>query len=124
MVETLKQSRSPDGAVLVTTPQGVAIGDVRREIGFCRKAEIPILGVIENMSGYVCPHCAECTNVFSKGGGESLAQLANVPFLGCIPIDPKLGESAEAGENFVATFRQSAAAQQFSAIAKRLVETH
>ena len=62
--------------------QAVAVGDVRRELTFCRKLSIPVLGIVENMSGFVCPHCSECTNVFSKGGGEQLAQHASVPFLG------------------------------------------
>lgn len=82
---------SPEtGSVLVTTPQAVAVGDVRREITFCRKTGIKIIGLIENMSGYQCPHCSECTNVFSKGGGESLALASDLPFLGCVPLDPKM----------------------------------
>ncbi|KAI1295382.1 Cytosolic Fe-S cluster assembly factor NUBP2 -like protein [Halotydeus destructor] len=122
VVETLKLARNPDGAVLVSTPQGMSLGDVRREIGFCRKAEIPIFGLIENMSGYVCPHCSDCTNIFSKGGGQSLAQLTNIPFLGAIPIDPKLGECAETGQNFVAAFSESEAAKRFKSIARSLLE--
>ena len=59
-----------DGAVLVTTPQAVAVGDVRREVTFCKKAKLKILGIIENMSGFVCPNCNDCTNIFSKGGGK------------------------------------------------------
>lgn len=84
------QEWNPDGAVLVTTPQGVAIGDVRREISFCKKTGVKILGLVENMSGFVCPTCSECTNIFSSGGGESLANHANIKFLGRLPIDPKL----------------------------------
>ena len=59
-----------DGAILVTTPQAVAVGDVRREVTFCKKAKLNILGIIENMSGFVCPNCNDCTNIFSKGGGK------------------------------------------------------
>ncbi|XP_076461202.1 cytosolic Fe-S cluster assembly factor NUBP2 homolog [Babylonia areolata] len=84
---------NPDGAILVTTPQAVAVGDVRRELTFCRKTGIPVIGIIENMSGYKCPHCSECTNIFSSGGGEALAKEAGVQFLGCIPIDNKLSSS-------------------------------
>ncbi|KAJ1974442.1 cytosolic Fe-S cluster assembly factor cfd1 [Dimargaris xerosporica] len=89
VVEYLKVA-NPDGAVLVTTPQNVALADVRKELNFCRQVELPILGVIENMSGYVCPHCTECTNIFSSGGGEAMAKEFEVPFLGRVPIDPTL----------------------------------
>lgn len=77
-----------DGAVVVTTPQLVSVDDVRKEINFCEKANFKVLGIVENMSGFVCPYCAECTNIFSKGGGENLAHELNLKFLGAIPIDP------------------------------------
>lgn len=76
------------GAVIVTTPQLVSVDDVRKEINYCEKAAFRILGIIENMSGFVCPYCAECTNIFSKGGGENLAHELNLKFLGAVPIDP------------------------------------
>ena len=88
---------SADGAVLVTTPQNVAVLDVRKELTFCRKLRVPVLGVVENMSGYVCPHCAACTNVFSSQGGRLLAERSGVPFLGAIPIDPALCAAEETG---------------------------
>jgi Mrp family chromosome partitioning ATPase len=88
-----------DGAILVTTPQAVAIEDVRKELTFCRKTGIPVIGVIENMSGFVCPTCSECTNIFSSGGGQSLASMAGIPFLGCVPIDPQVAVSGEKGQN-------------------------
>ncbi|ONH73286.1 Cytosolic Fe-S cluster assembly factor CFD1 [Pichia kudriavzevii] len=84
-----------DGAVIVTTPQLVSVNDVRKEINFCEKAAFKILGVIENMSGFICPHCAECTNIFSKGGGEKLAKELNLEFLGAIPIDPTFVDMIE-----------------------------
>ncbi|WFD45189.1 cytosolic Fe-S cluster assembly factor cfd1 [Malassezia psittaci] len=77
-------------AVLVTTPQAVALNDNLRSLDFTRKVQLPVVGLIENMSGYVCPHCDECTNVWGKGGGESLAEREHLPFLGRIPIDPEL----------------------------------
>lgn len=110
-----------DGAVLVTTPQAVAVGDVRRELTFCKKTGLKVLGILENMCGFVCPHCSECTNIFSRGGGESLAQLGQVPFLGRIPIDPQLTRSVEDGTNFIETFNQSATAQAFIGIVKNLI---
>lgn len=86
-----------DGAVLVTTPQEVAAADVRKELNFCKKVGIKVLGVVENMSGYVCPHCSECNNIFSKGGGENLAKMYDVPFLGAIPLEPKFIQMVEDG---------------------------
>ena len=78
----------PAGAVIVTTPQAVATADVRKEINFCRKVGLGVLGVVENMSGFACPHCSHCTNVFSSGGGKALAEEFSVDFLGAVPIDP------------------------------------
>lgn len=77
------------GAVMVTTPQAVATSDVRKELDFCKKTGIRILGIVENMSGFVCPNCSECTYLFSKGGGQVLAQDFGVEFLGSVPIDPQ-----------------------------------
>ena len=123
VMESLKESAvCIDGAVLVTTPQAVAVGDVRRELTFCRKANLPILGIIENMSGFVCPNCKDCTNIFSKGGGKKLAEHAEVPFLGAIPIDPNIAQSAETGCNFIETFVDSGAANIFKEISKQLLK--
>lgn len=91
------QALHPDGAVLVTTPQDVATADVKRELTFCRKTNIPILGIVENMSGYVCPSCKDCTNIFSSGGGKALAEQTNVPYLGSVPLDPVLTNALERG---------------------------
>ncbi|XP_074648204.1 cytosolic Fe-S cluster assembly factor NUBP2 homolog [Tubulanus polymorphus] len=122
VVENMKQFL-PKGAVLVTTPQAVSVGDVRREITFCKKTGIPILGVIENMSGFVCPHCTECTNVFSKGGGESLAKQTGVPFLGCIPLDPQLTRSLEEGKSFVDLFPNSSTRNSIIEIINAITES-
>ncbi|KAL1970826.1 hypothetical protein VTN77DRAFT_2660 [Rasamsonia byssochlamydoides] len=83
------------GAILVTTPQAISTSDVRKEINFCAKTRIPVLGVIENMSGYACPCCGEVSNVFSRGGGQVMATEMGVPFLGSVPIDVKFGEMVE-----------------------------
>ena len=123
VMEALKETgvtAKVDGGVLVTTPQAVAVGDVRREISFCRKVGLKMLGVIENMSGYVCPHCAECTNIFSSGGGKSLAELANIPFLGTVPIEPKLALAAESGVNFIEQFKECEANKRFVEIFEAL----
>ena len=100
LVETLLKEATPEqlaGAVIVTTPQAVSISDVKKEINFCRKTGVGILGVIENMAGFVCPNCSECTNVFSKGGGEVMAREFEVPFLGSLPIDPMFIRLIEEG---------------------------
>ena len=109
-----------DGCVLVTTPQAVAVGDVRREVTFCKKAKLKILGIVENMSGFVCPNCKDCTNIFSKGGGKALAEMVKCPFLGEIPIDPNLALAAEKGQNFVQEFQASQAALAFASIIQKL----
>ncbi|EEQ29007.1 cytosolic Fe-S cluster assembly factor cfd1 [Microsporum canis] len=89
------------GAVLVTTPQAVAISDVRKGVNFCAKTNIPVLGVIENMSGYTCPCCGEVSNVFSKGGGKVMAEDMGIRFLGAVPIDVSFGEMVEGGRSNV-----------------------
>ncbi len=84
-------------AVVVTTPQGVAVDDVRRSITFCRQMGNPVLGVVENMAGFVCRHCGEVEYIFNQGGGERLAAEMGVPFLGSIPLDPEVVRSADEG---------------------------
>lgn len=91
--------KNADGAVIVTTPQELAIADVRRSVDFCRKLSLPVLGVIENMSGFVCPKCGETTNIFSSGGGEKMADDMQVPFIGRIPLDPGIVASCDRGSS-------------------------
>ncbi len=96
-----------DGAVVVTTPQDLSLQDVRKSINFCRHLGIPVLGVIENMSGLVCPHCGNRIEVFKGGGGETMAKKMGVPFLGRIPIDPRIVETSDEGKPFVSHFPDS-----------------
>ena len=96
--ETAGKPEQLAGAVIVTTPQAISISDVKKELNFCAKTGIKVLGVVENMAGFVCPHCRECTNVFSKGGGEVMAREYKVPFLGSVPIDPAFVELIEEGK--------------------------
>jgi len=117
VMENLKTVKC-DGAIIVTSPQEVAIEDVRKEITFCKKTGIPIIGIIENMSGFVCPHCTECTNIFSTGGGLELASLSNVPLLGTLPIDPRVGSLL--GKACVAELPDSPSAQTFNSIVNTL----
>ncbi|PGH04224.1 UBX domain-containing protein 1 [Blastomyces parvus] len=92
-----QQNKKPflAGAVLVTTPQAISTADVRKELNFCAKTCIPVIGVVENMSGYSCPCCGEVSNVFSSGGGKVMAEEMGVRFLGAVPIDVGFGEMVE-----------------------------
>jgi Mrp family chromosome partitioning ATPase len=84
---TISQQMKPDFAVIVTTPQEVSVIDAERAINMAKKLEIPFIGVVENMAGFVCPHCSAVVNIFGEGGGEKLADDYGIPFLGSIPID-------------------------------------
>lgn len=110
------QTITADGAVLVTTPQQVAISDVRRSVSFCRKLKLPILGVVENMSGFVCPKCDELTHIFAQGGGEKMCLEMNLILLGSIPLDPAMMKACDDGENFVATNPESSTAKEFNKV--------
>lgn len=99
IAEELRWAQPVDGAIVVTTPQQVATADVRKEINFCKKVNFAVLGVVENMSGFICPHCAECTNIFLSGGGKQLSESLGLDFLGNIPIDPSFVEMIETQDN-------------------------
>jgi ATP-binding protein involved in chromosome partitioning len=96
-----------DGAVVVTTPQRIAAIDVRKSISFCRQLRVPILGVIENMSGFVCPKCGEVTSILQTGAGRSIAEDMKVSFLGSIPMDPQIAEACDSGKAFVHHYASS-----------------
>ncbi len=87
-----------DGAVIVTTPQKVAAVDVRKSVTFCRRIGVPVLGVVENMSGFVCPHCGTVTQIWPTGGGRSITEDMKVPFLGAIPLDPEIARLGDSGQ--------------------------
>lgn len=100
LAETLQRDARPGqvaGAVVVTTPQAVSTADVRKELNFCAKTNIKVLGVVENMSGFVCPHCSECTDIFGSGGGRDMAEEFKVPFLGAVPMDAQFITLVEEG---------------------------
>lgn len=105
-----------DGAVVVTTPQDVATADVRKSIKFCKQLHLPVLGVVENMSGFVCPKCGEVTDIFKTGGGELMAAEMKVPFLGRIPIDPAVGQACDAGTPFVYHHSRTETAKAFERV--------
>ncbi len=113
-----------DGAVLVTTPQEVSLLDVGKEIDFCRKAGIRVLGIVENMSSFVCPSCTHETQIFkpTTGGARRLAQEMGIPFLGAVPLDPRIGMACDYGESFFDNFPDSPACAALHAVVRRVTE--
>ncbi|MGD2217469.1 MAG: Mrp/NBP35 family ATP-binding protein [Gemmatimonadales bacterium] len=118
---SLVQLAKVDGAVLVTTPQGVATADVLKGIKMFERVEVPVLGLVENMSGFLCPHCGERTDVFGRGGGRKLAATADVPFLGEVPLGAAVVEASDSGQPTVASAPESPEAQAFLELADKLV---
>jgi len=114
--------RNVDGAVIVTTPQGVALLDSRKAVNFSRLLRIPVLGMVENMSGLVCPRCGERIDLFKVGGGERAARELGVPFLGRIPIEPRIVDVCDSGRPFVADGKDSPAKEAFLSLTERVVE--
>ncbi len=113
---------NPDGAIIVTTPQDVALIDVRKAITFCRQVNLPVIGVVENMSGFVCPHCGKNIDIFKKGGGEEMAKEMGVPFLGRIPIEPKVVETGDSGKPYIQYYRESETSRAFELIIRPLLD--
>jgi Mrp family chromosome partitioning ATPase len=103
-------------AVVVTTPQEVALADVRKSINFCKAVEMPIVGVVENMSGFICPHCEETVDIFSSGGGEKTARDFELPFLGRIPMDPRVVVGGDSGKPYLSSNENSPAVQAFATV--------
>lgn len=112
-----------DGAVVVTTPQQLAAIDVKKCITFCRQLNLPVFGVIENMSGFVCPHCHQRTDIFTGDGGREIAKDFKVPFLGSIPIDSEISSACDAGKPFIKFNNQSPTAQALNDIFEPLLQT-
>lgn len=109
------------GAVIVTTPQDVAVMDAMRAAKFIEKLDLPVLGVIENMSGMVCPHCGEIVNIFSTGGGKRAAEDLGVPFLGAIPLDPEMVKAGDEGRPYIVKHADSPTWRAVNAAMERLV---
>ncbi|QEM68866.1 Mrp/NBP35 family ATP-binding protein [Geobacter sp. FeAm09] len=115
LLDTAKSS-----AVIVTTPQQLATIDVEKSIDFCRQLKLPINGIVENMSGFICPHCHAEANIFSAGGGYKLAQKFVVPFLGTIPIDPDIARSGDEERPYLSAYPTTETAARFGEIVERL----
>ncbi len=108
------------GVVIVTTPQDVALQDVAKGMSMFRRLEVPVIGVVENMSYFVCPNCDEKHEIFGQGGGERIAKHFGVPFLGKIPLQPRVREGGDAGQPVVITHPDSIEAQAFQSVAKAI----
>jgi ATP-binding protein involved in chromosome partitioning len=117
---SLSQSVPVAGAVVVTTPQGVSISDVRKAVQMFRQLNIPILGAVENMSYFACPHCGERTDIFGQGGGRRMAEDMGIPFLGEVPIDTRVRSGGDEGKPIVAEAPDAPAAQAFEAVAGKV----
>ena len=109
-----------DGALIVTTPQKVASVDVRKSISFCQRLNLPVLGVIENMSGFTCPNCGVTTHIFPSGGGMAIARDMKVPFLGSIPMDPKIAQAGDDGRAYIHQYKDSETAKLMRTIIEKL----
>jgi Mrp family chromosome partitioning ATPase len=111
-----------DGAIIVTTPQDVALLDSRKAVSFSKLIEVPVLGIVENMSGMGCPHCGERIDLFKVGGGEEAARDLGVPFLGRIPIDPRVVIGSDLGQPFVTDSAESGVKAAFLELMRRLLD--
>lgn len=113
----------PDArAIIVTTPQEVALADVRKSINFCRTVKLAILGMVENMSGLSCPHCGEVIDVFGSGGGERTATEMGIDFLGRIPMDPRMVGCADTGRSFQSAFPEAPVSRAYAEIAAKVAD--
>ncbi len=118
---TIAQTMPDAMAVVVTTPQEVSLLDVRKSISFCKQVNMPIIGIVENMSGMLCPHCGKTIDVFKRGGGAKLAEELGVPFLGRIPVDPRVVTTGDAGKPLIATYPNSQTAEAFEKLVRNVI---
>ena len=98
-----------DGSIIVTTPQEVALLDSRKSVRFSQMLKVPVLGIVENMSGFACPHCGKHIDLFKSGGGEKAAEELQVPFLGRVPIDPDIVTTGDTGRPFIQDYSKTEA---------------
>jgi len=111
-----------DGSIIVTTPQDIALLDARKTINFSKKMNVPVLGIIENMSGFKCPHCGEDINLFKTGGGQKASEDFEVDLLGKIPIDSDIVESGDSGRPYVYDYDKKEGAKKYKSIVKELLK--
>ena len=108
------------GAIVVTTPQDVAIVSVRKSINFVKKLNMKLLGVVENMSGFTCPHCNKKIDIFKTGGGKKAAEDFKIPYLGNIPLDPEIVQTGDSGKTFMTKNKDKNTADSFNDIVKNI----
>jgi len=118
---TVAQTIPDAKAIIVTLPQEVSLDDVRKSINFCKTMNMEIFGLIENMSGFVCPHCGKAIDLFGTGGGYRTALAMNVPFLGSIPLDPRMVRCADAGESYTEKHPDSEVTKAYNQIVARIL---
>jgi len=111
-----------DGFIIVTTPQEVSLLDTRKSISFAKMMNVPVIGIVENMSGLICPHCGEEIELFKKGGGEKAAEELGIPFLGRVPIEPAVVEAGDKGVPVVVSHPESSSAKAFAQIVDKVLE--
>ena len=109
-------------AIIVTTPQEVALADVRKSINFCKTVKMAVFGLVENMSGFACPHCNETIDIFGSGGGERTAKDFGIPFLGRIPFDPRVVACGDSGACYQETHKNTGVTEAFEAIVEKMSE--
>jgi len=120
---TVAQQIQDAKAVIVTTPQEVALADVRKSINFCRTVNLEMFGLVENMSGLSCPHCGESIDLFGAGGGERTAREMGIAFLGRIPMDPRMVACGDSGVSFQKSYPDAAVTKAFNAMAEQMAES-
>ncbi|OUC47063.1 cytosolic Fe-S cluster assembly factor NUBP1 family protein [Trichinella nativa] len=123
-VQCLLKSTNCTAAVVITTPQELSLADVRKELNFCKKLNLPIIGVVENMNIFICPHCEKVSVIYpaTTGGAEKMCEQFEVPFLGSIVIDSKLARCCDEGRDFLAEYPESVAAKNFKTIIDKIVQ--
>lgn len=119
---TVAQEIKGSKAVIVTTPQEVSLLDVCKSIDFCNQINMPIVGIVENMSGYICSHCNKRSDLFKKGGGEKLSKNKKIPFLGAIPMEERIMEASDSGVPFIHDFQDSESSRIFREIVDKIVK--
>jgi len=119
---TLTQQASLTGAIIVTTPQQMAVGIAQKGLAMFKSVKVPILGIVENMAGFDCPKCGELTPIFAEGGGKELAQKFNTTLLGSIPLDPKVVLAGDSGENLISKYHGTPAAAATKSIAEAVIK--